>query len=256
MGFWFGNRKKRGGIKNWNPENYGLILLPGVPKCGTSSMFSDLVQFQDVISNRCKEVNLPLNDEVMSTTWFEKVNPEKVASGWLIDASQNYCWDVRNRDLEYLAEQKFRDIRVILMYRNPIFRAASNYEMNKKQHGWKPDFKEAWRDYCDEKGQRIMGNYLAFYRKNCKLFGEEHVKVVLSEEYFGDRTKVLSEVREFLGVEGNVESFTQEIISPMNEEGPAQYDLNDELYERLKKSFEKRIGSFERHLGIHTNWLD
>lgn len=255
MKFWFGNRKRRGGIRNWDPADYGLILLPGVPKCGTSTMFSDLVQFEGIISNSTKEINLPLDDEVMSTVWFDKVNPEKSGSGWLIDASQNYCWDVRNRDLEYLASQPFRDICVILMFRNPIFRAASNYAMNRKQHGWKKDFKDAWRSYCNEKGQRIMGNYLEFYERNRKLFGADRVKVVLSEHYFQNRIETLEEIREFLGVQGDVKSFEQEIISPMNE-GPAQYDLSEEFYEELKKYFAGKVRAFEHRLGIRSNWFD
>ena len=218
-------------------------------------MFSDLVQFEGIISNPTKEINIPLDDELMSTVWYDKVNPEKAESGWLVDASQNYCWDVDNRDLEYLAKLPFRDIRVILMFRNPIFRAASNYAMNRKQHGWKENFKDAWRSYCNEKGQAIMGNYLGFYERNWKLFGAERVKVVLSEHYFQHRTETLEEIRDFLGVQGDVKSFAQEVISPMNE-GPAQYDLSDELYGQLKQHFAGKIRAFERRLGIQANWLD
>ena len=213
-----------------------MILLPGVPKSGTSSMFSDLVQFEGVIPHSHKEINIPLNDQVMREQWYPKVNPNGKTSGALIDGSQNYCWDLENRDLEYLGKIPFQNIKSILMFRNPVFRSVSNYQMNQKQHGWTQSYEDAWFDYVTEKGQAIMGDYWEFYRRNVRIFGKKNVMVVIAEDYFANRKRVLESVQEFLALPGNVAAFHHEVISPMNDK-PSTYHLSPVLYCELKQFF-------------------
>jgi len=236
-------------------SHYGMLLLPGVPKCGTSSMFSDLIQFDEVISHANKEINLPLDSYSMETQWFPLINPTHKKQGWLIDGSQNYCWDLEHRDLEFLSKQSFREKKVILMFRNPVLRSISNYEMNRKQHGWKDSFSAAWKEYVSEKGQKVMGDYLDFYRRNVYLFGEENVKAIISEEYFCNRLEILQDVRVFLGFRDTTNAFDLQVISPLNDQ-PQQYQMDDELYSQLVAFFEPNIKAFERALGIKTSWMD
>jgi len=236
-------------------SKYSLILLPGVPKCGTSSLFTDLIQFDNVIAHNHKEVNVPLNKEVMRDYWFHKVNPAGISDGTLIDASQNYCWDVENQDLEFLGKIPFKQIKVILMFRNPIFRAASNYAMNRKQHGWAMPFEKAWKNYVNEKGQVIMGNYWEFYSRNIKIFGKTNVMPLISEEYFSNRMRVLHSLKSFLGLGGDIEAFEHKIVSPMNSE-PSSYQMNSELMNELKNHFAPFVQEFEEGLNFRTGWMD
>lgn len=236
-----------------NISDFKLLIVPGVPKCGTSSMFEDLIQLPNVVVNHQKELNTPLNDDQFINRWCDAFNPTKQASGWIVDATQDYSWKINQGDLEYLSTKPFKDIRVMLMFRNPVYRLLSNYTMNCKQMNTKIDF----ATYRVSEAQKILSDYPAILNRCVDIFGQDAVKMVISEDYFNPdmRGGVLDGIVEFLGLPDiDTSTITNKIISPYSKSGPINHNIDKYSYELLSSGFTGMIQEFEQRIGKSTGW--
>ncbi|MGH9878209.1 MAG: sulfotransferase [Nitrososphaerales archaeon] len=100
------------------------------------------------------------------------------------------------------------EARIIIMLRDPVERAFSNYLMKMKYSGKKVSFySELIRDYQNkEKVYGVsdlyveLGKYYEQVKRYFDVFGRTRVKVIIFEEFITHEEETVNEVLRFLGV--------------------------------------------------------
>ena len=121
------------------------------------------------------------------------------------EATPIYLWDP---DTPRLIHQTVSHARIIMILRDPIERAYSNYLMWSKYSGIKSSFyDELMRDYKSQeklygKSQLYVefGMYYEQVKRYFDIFGREQVKVIIFEEFVQHPAQTVNEVLAFLGV--------------------------------------------------------
>ena len=131
------------------------------------------------------------------------------------EATPVYLW---NPDAPRLIHQAVPHARIIIILRDPIERAYSNYLMKMKYSGMKSSFyDEMMRDYKNQ--EKLFGRsqlYVEFgmYYQQVKryfdIFGREQVKVIIFEEFIQHVEQTINEILAFLGVNYTVGTISEQ----------------------------------------------
>jgi hypothetical protein len=121
------------------------------------------------------------------------------------EATAIYLWDP---DAPMLIHQTIPHARIIMILRDPVERAYSQYLMHVKYSGMKASFyDELMRDSKIQerlhgKSQLYveMGMYYEQVKRYFDIFGREQVKVIIFEEFIQHIEQTINEVLAFLGV--------------------------------------------------------
>ena len=206
------------------------FIIAGFPKCGTTSLHHYLNEHPEIFMPEQKELhfftfkilsklkNGPKDELVKETqinssekylSYFQNVKKE-IAIG---DASPSYI----NYPSEFLKIKKYlNDPKVIIILRDPINRAYSNYLHLKREHRETMSFKDA----IGAEEERIKKKYSDFwyYKFNSTYYQKivkakttfSNVLILTIEELDKDPIITMKKVYKFLGVNNN---FSFKIIS-------------------------------------------
>ena len=206
------------------------FIIAGFPKCGTTSLHHYLNEHPEIFMPEQKELhfftfkilsklkNGPKDELVKETqinssekylSYFQNVKKE-IAIG---DASPSYI----NYPSEFLKIKKYlNDPKVIIILRDPINRAYSNYLHLKREHRETMSFEDA----IGAEEERIMNKYSDFwyYKFNSTYYQKivkakttfSNVLILTIEELDKDPIITMKKVYKFLGVNNN---FSFKIIS-------------------------------------------
>src|ERR671923_1674427 len=198
-------------------EIWPNFFIVGAQRAGTTSLYHYLKKIPGVYMSRVKEPSyfapnyirrdpgrfLRGKEEYLSL--FEN------ASGYTAvgEASPMYLWDP---DAPKLIHRTVPHARIIMILRDPVERAYSNYLMFTKYSGTKSSFyDELMQDYKSQ--EKLFGRsklYIEFgmYYEQVKryfdIFGREQVKVLIFEEFVQRPAQSVNEVLAFLGVNYSV----------------------------------------------------
>src|SRR5919109_998147 len=194
-------------------EIWPNFFIVGAQKAGTTSLYHYLKEIPGVYMSRVKEPayfapnyvrpdpGRFLRDKKEYLRLFEN------AMGYIAvgEATPIYLWDP---DAPKLIHQTVPYARIIIILRDPIERAYSNYLMKMKYSGMKSSFyDELMRDYKSQ--EKLFGRsqlYIEFgmYYEQVKryfdIFAREQVKVIVFEEFIQQPVQTVNEVLSFLGV--------------------------------------------------------
>src|SRR5918999_176947 len=142
---------------------------------------------------------------------FEKARGHTVVG----EATPGYLWDP---DAPKLIHQTVSDARIIMILRDPIERAYSQYLQSVKYGGIKSSFyDELMRDYKSQEklygpSQLYveMGMYYEQVKRYFDIFGREQVKVIIFEEFVQHPKQSVNEVLAFLGVNYTVTAIREQ----------------------------------------------
>ncbi len=185
-------------------EIWPNFFIVGAPKAGTTSLYNYLTRTPGVYMSPMKEPRYfttinpvevtampPVRDRAEYLRLFQGAKDE-MAIG---EASVTY---LRDPETPTRIREAVPDARIIMLLRDPVERAFSDYLMHVRE-GWQTlPFQEALRtDLYLEKG---------FYAQQVKryldTFGPERVKIIIFEEFIQDTNGSVSDVLKFLGVNG------------------------------------------------------
>jgi hypothetical protein len=198
-------------------EVWPNFFIVGAPKAGTTSLYYYLKNIPGIYLSPIKEPNYFVRHAVQGGSFdliqdkaeylglFRK-SDRCVAIG---EASSTYLW---GPDSPTLIHEAVPHARIIILLRDPIDRARSQYLMRMKYHHLKSSFyDELMRDYnSKEKVWGVSGLYIEFgmYYEQVKRyldqFGKEQVKIILFEEFIHHPRENVNEVLSFLGVNHRV----------------------------------------------------
>ena len=194
-------------------EIWPNFFIVGARKCATTSLYFYLKNIPGVYMPPQKEFFYFSPNAVQKKTFdvirdkkeylgFFKNSKEHIAIG---EATPIYLWD---REAARLIHRAVPHARIVMILRDPIERAYSQYLMVMKYSGRKsPFYDELMKDYkSQEKVFGIpqlyveLGMYYEQVKRYFDIFGREQVKVIIFEEFIRDPVKYVNEVLGFLKV--------------------------------------------------------
>ncbi|MGI0016889.1 MAG: sulfotransferase family protein, partial [Nitrososphaera sp.] len=207
-------------------EVWPNFFIVGAQKCGTTSLYSYLKQVPGVYMSAVKEPShfsphyIQRDPGRMITDRNEYLRLFKNAKGFIAvgEASPSYLWDP---DAPKLIHEAVPHARIIIMLRDPIERAYSNYLMNTMRYSGKrirPSFyDELKRDYDSRLDPNSisplyidLGMYYEQVKRYFDTFGRDQIKVVIFEEFIQLPEQVVNEVLAFLGLSYTVTSINKQ----------------------------------------------
>ncbi len=186
------------------------FLVIGAQKAGTTSLFEYLRQHPDIYLPQAKETAFFYHDykyekglSYYEEHYFGSVNGEKAVG----EVSPHYLYHTFCRDR---IRENLRDLKFIILLRNPIDRAYSNYWMEVKRGLETLSFEDA----IEKEQMRIEGDlferetfsymhrglYYGQIKAYMDLFPEANFLCLLSDDLKYDRVNALKNIFMFLGV--------------------------------------------------------
>jgi hypothetical protein len=202
-------------------------LIIGAQRCGTTSLYIYLVQHPDVKPCFMKETHYFDKKSSRSITWYQSFFPLKNGSpaskrmekrAITGEATPYYLFDPLVPERVY---RKLPDVRLIILLRDPVERAYSHYQMNKRSGVEKRPFRvcveqemkelenrqnPGWstahktRDQIAFHSYLVRGIYIDQIKRWRKWFLEDQFLVLKSEAFYQDPEKSLKRVSQFLAL--------------------------------------------------------
>ena len=181
-------------------------IIAGVQKAGTSSLFGYLAQHPDLAAPRCKELHY-FDDEGIdwSAPGHDRLHAHFPAADERLrfEATPIYSFwpDALARIRHYNP-----DIRLILIFRDPIARAWSHWRMERQRGDETRSFSDAIRATpSDEAGWRhhsyvARGFYGEQLQRALALFARAQLLLLRDTDLAQDHAAVLERVAGFLGI--------------------------------------------------------
>ena len=230
------------------------FIIVGVSRSGTTSIYRALIQHPNIFFSYRKEpffFNGPYfqnysEDKCAIGTIDEYIRLFAEASGKMIgEASTTYLYSFETviPNLKKIYGIKYKDIKIIIMLRNPAERAFSHYKSYVRDTRESLDFEEAIKADMIERRREILSGYdyvgFGMYYKQVKAFLEHfsNAKVFIYEDFRNDNMKVIKDIFRFLNVD---DAFTPKIGLRYNAAGRVKLRwLHDFVF--FKKSFIKNF---------------
>jgi len=209
-------------VQGKSKETWPNFFIVGAAKAGTSSLYAYLKNTPGVYMSEHKEPHYFIDnmkpgyyDESKYLQLFKNVKNEKAigeaSPGYLIDPSSAKC-----------IHDKIPDAKIIILLRDPVERAFSNYLMftkrTKKDLSSHEIFLETFgTEYglkYDKNPYLGRGLYSSQVKKYLEIFGEENVGIWFFEDMKKDTMQVVKGVLKFLKIDSLPPDNVSKIYNP------------------------------------------
>jgi hypothetical protein len=221
------------------------FLIIGTQKGGTSSLYYYLKFHSEIKRPIRKEVHYFNTNYNKGNKWYKAHFPLKSSQYITGEATPDYVFHL---EVPSRVKAFNHDMKLILLVRDPIIRAYSAYQMNRRMGIEERQTFEDAINY-ELENQDKYGNttneyrekhfYLArgLYAKQLSLWNKEFEKskiyVVKSEDFFLQTKETLANIHQFLGINNE----TPPTLKPMN---VGSYPpLSENTYNNLKEYFQE-----------------
>jgi len=194
-------------------EIWPNLFIVGAPRAGSTSFYDFLKRTKGIFMSNLKEPHYfsqsidpkflisPIRDEKKYLNMFKNVKDEKIIG----EASTTYLWDPK---APFLIHEKSPNAKIIVMLRDPVQRAYSNYLLRisaGKQYSFSEAIKVAMNFGEDfYKGVIIEGGwYSEQIKRYFDVFGREQVKIIIFEEFIKEPKRIVKEALEFLRIDSD-----------------------------------------------------
>ncbi|MEG5048072.1 tetratricopeptide repeat protein [Microcoleus sp. B4-C1] len=254
--------------KNYlNPQNPRKpnFMIVGIGKGGTSSLYYYLGKHPQILPAIRKEIHFFSENIERGLDWYlSHFPPIPKESNFL--TGEATPWYLGSYEVEKKVASVFPNIKIIILLRNPIFRAFSQYQMQLKFAGEQRAFAdvinseieaiknfsspgEVDSDYWQtEKGYLFFGLYFYFIEKWMTVFPREQFLILRSEDFYANPAATITQVFEFLGV-------PDYSLAEYPNYNPGSYNpLSDDLQQTLAEFFRPHNQKLEEYLGMKFDW--
>ena len=193
------------------------LLIIGTQRGGTTSLFRYLMQIPVFKEPLLKEVHYFDLNYHRSTEWYLSHFPQIHIGKSKItgEASPYYLY---HPDVPARVAEALPDVKLIVLLRNPIFRAYSQYTHSAKLEFETRSFVDAVNDEIQqiltgnhmpepntvehrERSYVDRGIYLVQLQRWQQYFPQSQILLLISEDFFDNPQSTLREIMEFLGIE-------------------------------------------------------
>jgi len=247
------------------------FLLIGAARSGSTSLYQGLVEHPNIHTSKTKEIQFFGTKYPRGINWYRYNFPSKFKKfSAKIKKEKFITGEGTIRSLDYphvpkLVKQIIPNVKLILILRNPIDRAYSNYNSAVKNKKMTLSFEDAIKT----EEARIKGemekmkedmNYISYkYSLNAFLnrgkyyfaikrwmdiFPKNQFFIIKSEDFFENTKKVFDKLHEFLGV--SKFDFNPDVIYNERKYTPMESKTRDELIEYFRPYNEKLYKLLDR----------
>jgi hypothetical protein len=243
------------------------FIIIGVQKGGTSTLFDLLTKHPEVKTSVFKEVHYYDFAYRKGIQWYKSYFPFFKKGFIYGEASPYYVFHPHVPKRIY---DDNKDMKLILLLRDPISRAYSHYQMEKRKgRETLATFEEAINREVERTQDALKAisqketdydfnhHVFTYLSRGCydeqidnwlKYFKREQLLVIKSEDFFSNPVESLTKVHQFLGIEeiipNNVTAKNQGKYVPINEE----------TLQRLRNYFKPHNERLSELLGEHFEW--
>ncbi len=249
------------------------FILIGVQKGGSTSFFFNLIDHPNVLAPRAKELYFFDRGHNFTKQCYRSYfpfMPEFSKDGEIIITGEATPTYLLSADAPARVKKVVPDVKLIVMLRNPVDRAISQYHQNLKVKREPLDLKNALAAESDRVAASIKKNrvgsgresldWILFrYRGNGEYathllnwlqhFDRAQFMIFGSEQYFSDPQRVHFEVQEFLGIPRHIhDSF------PALNRSKNKTEVPSEIRDELKSYFEPHNKRLYELLDTDFGW--
>ena len=242
------------------------LVVIGVVRSGTTSLYHYLSQHPSIIKSAYDELGYFDSNYDLGLNWYKSLFPtifekkkveEKNGKFITYDVTPFYIY---NEKVPKRIQKIIPDSKLILILRNPVDRAYSNYfitKQNKKFEDIISEEKETLK-IIDQKNKEeyykfvhtsllSRGFYAEQLEKWFKIFPRNQILIIKSEDFAIQTNKIMNEIFNFLGLENfNIldDSKKNKIVyEPMKEETRRELieyfrPYNEKLYSMINRNFD------------------
>ena len=242
------------------------LIVIGVVRSGTTSLYHYLSQHPSIIKSAYDELGYFDSNYDLGLNWYKSLFPtifekkkveEKNGKFITYDVTPFYIY---NEKVPKRIQKIIPDSKLILILRNPVDRAYSNYfitKQNKKFEDIISEEKETLK-IIDQKNKEeyykfvhtsllSRGFYAEQLEKWFKIFPRNQILIIKSEDFAIQTNKIMNEIFNFLGLENfNIldDSKKNKIVyEPMKEETRRELieyfrPYNEKLYSMINRNFD------------------
>lgn len=157
------------------------------------------------------------------------------------------------------------NIKLIILLRNPIKRAYSHWNMNKKLDWVEGEFTDVFtleeasfkksRPFQDKRHSYLeRGYYTEQLRRYYRFFPKQNIHIVKSEDFFSNTSQELMSIYDFLGLKSNINIDFDE-VNIHNRSYASK--MSSKEFRQLKHIYKFEIKQLERMLGWDcSDWLE
>lgn len=218
------------------------FIIVGAQKSGTSSLFEYLSKQPGVFMPTCKEVDFFSRPERYSKgiehykDYFSKAHKDAC----LGEASPQYMYFRETAELIY---KSFPEVKIIMCLRDPIERAYSHYNMNKRKCIESLDFENiiekqlaSFKDFYtvtqDPQFNYIgLGCYGSILESYLEYFSLDNIKIVWSDSLRFNRLDTIKEILSFIGIDSEIDPLT--LDKEYHVGGKQKFELLYRMYRRM-----------------------
>jgi len=253
------------------------FLISGFPRCGTTSLFNNLIKHDCILSPLVKEPSFFNSDYYRGLGWYKSFFPTKFKKEQLQkklnstvitgEATATYAFDPKcpSRIKEVLP-----NIKLIFLLRNPIERAFSHYRSIRKRGLESLSFEEAIKveekrlegeyqnmlvnkNYYSKKfhfyGYLSGGHYYKLLKNWYNEFENEQILILKSEDIFKNPIEQMDKICSFLNISQiNFQEYSHHNLSE------DKLKLDQINQKKLKEHFESHNEQLYKFLGLNFEW--
>jgi len=220
------------------------FLIIGTQKGGTSSLHHLLSQHSDISFPKKKELHYFSKYYSFGQYWYHTFFPFKMSNKITGEATPNYLYYTAAAERVYRYN---KDMKLIVLLRDPIQRAVSQYHMEFKRGKLSHSFEDLVTRQLENTSDRVHVDYEEHYTqvlqrgKYCdqiknwySYFKKDQILVLKSEDFFKSPKDTLACVFKFLGLPIQY----PENLSPKNTGDYSKFELTEGLESRLVHYFQ------------------
>lgn len=202
------------------------FFIVGAAKAGTTSLYEYLREAPGVYMSPVKEpgyfspaVPDDYDGKVRDLDGYLRLFRDAGEETAIGEATPFYLWDPES---PHLIQKAVPEAKIIIMLRDPVERAFSDYLMMGAHYGFESlPFLEALQANARQRqskwGMRLyleLGEYSCQVQRYLDVFGESKVKVVLFEDFKADTRDTVNDVLRFLEVPGTIDTEIAQVHNP------------------------------------------
>ncbi len=230
------------------------LIVAGVSKCGSTSLFSYLAAHPDVCGSNVKETQffmpLKFGKPLSPMSEYEKFFTECANEKYRLDATPYYLFG--GKKIAQAIRENIGEVKIIFILRNPVGRCYSWYQ-HALYHLMIP--KEiSFTDYLKTVTEKIKSdvtvwdNYSRAIQESLyapsltewfEVFSVENIKVIFFEHLKQSPCKVMNELCAWLEIDGA--KISDEVLKPENTGGTYRFRWFRNLFLWARKNQEKLL---------------
>jgi len=201
------------------------FIIPGAAKAGTTSLVAYLRQHTRIfLPQGTGEVHFFNNDKNYSNgiEWYKNHFKNAKDNQLVGEKTPRYSeLFVPQRMVKYLP-----DVKLIWIFRNPVDRAYSHYNM----YIWNGVENLSFEEALEKKEERVknghnmynyksLGKYSIYVKEYLKYYDIKNMMFIVFEDFINDTKNVMNKVTQFLGIEVHdnyIDEHKLKFISPIN----------------------------------------